>query len=61
MWGGVVIAHYIAMILVVRYYIFGNYDRFRGGSGGGTPHSGVPTGRSMRLGSQSSSAFALSF
>lgn len=32
---------------------------FDGGSVGGTPHSGNPLGRSMRFGSQSSSAAAL--
>ena len=38
-----------------------NHDCFREGSGGGTPHSGVPAGRWIRFGSQSSVAFALSF
>ena len=38
-----------------------NHECFHEGSGGGTPHSGVPAGRSMRLGSQSSAASALSF
>ena len=38
-----------------------DHGRFDEGSGGGTPHSGVPTGRSIRFGSQSSAPFALSF
>lgn len=32
-----------------------------GGSGGGTPHSGRPFGRAIRLGSHSSVGAALSF
>jgi hypothetical protein len=36
-------------------------DGLEGGSVGGTPHSGTPGGRWIRLGSHSSSAVALSF
>ena len=40
---------------------FQGFSELAGGSGGGTPHSGRPFGRCIRLGSQSCSAAELSF